>query len=123
MRILEHVIVNLESFKIISILVDVCVTNIRDICVKFTCNTKTNQIFSKNFQKQYCQKIKWRGLLARVASSTAALNKLINCSYKLINCSYNPHKAKIGNHLAALNSFLDVNSTKYEKILILRILM
>ena len=37
----------------------------------------------------------------------------------LINCSYNPHKAEIGNHLAALNSFLDVNSTKYEKILIL----
>ena len=37
----------------------------------------------------------------------------------LINCSYNPHKAEIGNNLAALNSFLDVNSTKYEKILIL----
>ena len=37
----------------------------------------------------------------------------------LINCSYNPHKAEIGNHLAALNCFLDVNSTKYEKILIL----
>ena len=36
-----------------------------------------------------------------------------------INCSYNPHKAEIGNHLAALNSFLDVNSTKYDKNLIL----
>ena len=37
----------------------------------------------------------------------------------LINRSYNPHKAEIGNHLAALTSFLNVNSTKYEKILIL----
>ena len=37
----------------------------------------------------------------------------------LINCSYNPDKAEISNHLAALNSFLDANSTKYEKILIL----
>ena len=36
----------------------------------------------------------------------------------LINCSYNPHKADIDNHLAALNSFLDVHSTKYEKIFI-----
>ena len=37
----------------------------------------------------------------------------------LINCSYNPRKAEIGNHLAALNSFLDENATQYEKILIL----
>ena len=37
----------------------------------------------------------------------------------LINCSYNPHKADIGNHLATLNSFLDVHSTKYEKIFIM----
>ena len=37
----------------------------------------------------------------------------------LINCSYNRHKADIGNHLAALNSFLDVHSTKYEKIVIM----
>ena len=37
----------------------------------------------------------------------------------LENCPYNPHKAKIGNHVAALNSFLDVNSTECEKILIL----
>ena len=37
----------------------------------------------------------------------------------LINCSYNPHKPDIGNHLAALNSFLDVHSTKYEKMFIM----
>ena len=37
----------------------------------------------------------------------------------LINCSYNSRKADIGNHLAALNSFLDVHSTKYEKIFIM----
>ena len=37
----------------------------------------------------------------------------------LINCSCNLHKAEIGTHLAALNSFLDINSAKYEKILIL----
>ena len=58
----------------------------------------------------------------------ASDNKLIESLYVelnlqnvkiLINCFYNPHKAEIGNHLGALNSFLDVNSTKYEKILIL----
>ena len=37
----------------------------------------------------------------------------------LINCSNNPHKADIGNHLVTLNSFLDVRSTKYEKIFIM----
>ena len=37
----------------------------------------------------------------------------------LINCSYNSHKADIGNHLAALNSFLGVHSTKYEKSFIM----
>ena len=37
----------------------------------------------------------------------------------LINCSYNPHKTEIGIHLAALNCFLDIHSTQYEKILIL----
>ena len=37
----------------------------------------------------------------------------------LKTCPYNPDKAEVGNHLAALNSLLDVNSTKYEKILIL----
>ena len=37
----------------------------------------------------------------------------------LINCYYNPHKADIGNYLATLNSFLDVHSTKYEKIFIM----
>ena len=37
----------------------------------------------------------------------------------LINSSYNSHKADIGNHLAALNSFLDVHSIKYEKIFIM----
>ena len=37
----------------------------------------------------------------------------------LINCSYNPHKADICNHLPTLNSFLDVHSTKYEKIFIM----
>ena len=37
----------------------------------------------------------------------------------LINCSYNPHKADIGNHLAALNNFLDIHSTKYEEIFIM----
>ena len=37
----------------------------------------------------------------------------------LINCSYNPNKSMIGNHLAALSTYLDLHSTTYEKILIL----
>ena len=41
----------------------------------------------------------------------------------LLNCSYNPHKSNIGNHLKALNDFLDSHSSsdssRYEKVLIL----
>ena len=38
---------------------------------------------------------------------------------RLVNCSYNPNKTMILNHLEALNSHLDLNSTTYEKVLIL----
>ena len=37
----------------------------------------------------------------------------------LIKCSYNPNKTMIYNHLDALSTYLDLNSTTYEKILIL----
>ena len=37
----------------------------------------------------------------------------------LINCSYNPHKNLIDNHLDALSKYLDLYSSKYEKVLIL----
>ena len=37
----------------------------------------------------------------------------------LTTCSNNPHETEIGNHLAALNSFLGKHSAKFEKILIL----
>ena len=37
----------------------------------------------------------------------------------LINCSYNPHKGMITNHLETLSKFLDLHSSKYEKMLIL----
>ena len=37
----------------------------------------------------------------------------------LIKCSYNPNKTMIYNHLDALSTYLDLNSTAYEKILIL----
>ena len=37
----------------------------------------------------------------------------------LINRSYNPHKSEIKNHLTALRNPLDLQSSKYEKILIL----
>ena len=37
----------------------------------------------------------------------------------LINFSYNPHKSEIKKHLRALRNFLDLHSSKYEKILIL----
>ena len=37
----------------------------------------------------------------------------------LINCSYNPHKSLIDNHLDALSKYLDLYSSKYEKVLIL----
>ena len=37
----------------------------------------------------------------------------------LINCSYNPHKSEIKKRLTALRNFLDLHSSKYEKILIL----
>ena len=36
-----------------------------------------------------------------------------------VNCSYNPNKAMICNHLDTLSTFLDLQSTTYEKILIL----
>ena len=37
----------------------------------------------------------------------------------LINFSYNPYKSDIKKHLTALKNYLDVHSSKYEKILIL----
>ena len=37
----------------------------------------------------------------------------------LINCSYNNHKGMIMSRLATLSKFLDVHSSKYEKMLIL----
>ena len=37
----------------------------------------------------------------------------------VINCSYNPQKTMINNHLATLEKFLDLRSSKYEKLLIL----
>ena len=37
----------------------------------------------------------------------------------LINCSYNPNKTMICNHLDPLSTYLDLNSTANEKILIL----
>ena len=37
----------------------------------------------------------------------------------VIKCSYNPNKTMIYNHLDALSTYLDLNSTTYEKILIL----
>ena len=37
----------------------------------------------------------------------------------LINCSYNPHKSEIKKHLTPLRNFLDLHSSKNEKILIL----
>ena len=37
----------------------------------------------------------------------------------LINCSYNPHKNLIDNHLDALSKYLDLYSSKYEKVFIL----
>ena len=42
------------------------------------------------------------------------------CNEKwLINCSYNPNKFMIYNHLDPLSTYLDLHSTRYEKILIL----
>ena len=37
----------------------------------------------------------------------------------LINCSYNPNRNAIGNHLEALNDFLDFDSSSYNNIVIL----
>ena len=37
----------------------------------------------------------------------------------LINCSYNPNRNAIGNHLEALNDFLDFHSSSYNNIIIL----
>ena len=37
----------------------------------------------------------------------------------LINCSCNPHKSEIKKYLTALRNYLDLRSSKYEKILIL----
>ena len=37
----------------------------------------------------------------------------------LTNCSYNPHNSEIKKHLTALRNSLDLQSSKYEKILIL----
>ena len=36
----------------------------------------------------------------------------------LINCCYHLHKTMIKNHLATLSNFLDLHSSKYEKMLI-----
>ena len=38
----------------------------------------------------------------------------------LINCSYNPHKSLIGNHLDAVSKTLDLHSSTYDKIILLR---
>ena len=38
----------------------------------------------------------------------------------LIHCSYKPHQSEIKKYLTALRNFLDLHSSKYEKILILR---
>ena len=43
---------------------------------------------------------------------------LLNEKY-LIVCSCNPQKTMISNHLATLEKFLDLHSSKYEKVLIL----
>ena len=37
----------------------------------------------------------------------------------LTNCSYNTHKSEMKRHLTALRNYLDLHSSKYEKILIL----
>ena len=37
----------------------------------------------------------------------------------LMNCSYNPHKNLIDNHLDPISKYLDLYSSKYEKVLIL----
>ena len=37
----------------------------------------------------------------------------------LINCSYNPQTTMISNHLVILEKFVDLHSSKYEKVLIL----
>ena len=37
----------------------------------------------------------------------------------LINCCYNLQKTMIGNHLATFEKFLDLHSSKYDKVLIL----
>ena len=37
----------------------------------------------------------------------------------LTNCSYNPDKSLIGNHLDALGKYLDIYSSKYEKVSVL----
>ena len=37
----------------------------------------------------------------------------------LINCSYKPHQSEIKKHLTALTNSLDLQPSKYEKILIL----
>ena len=38
----------------------------------------------------------------------------------LINCSYNPHKSLIGNYLDAVSKTLDLHSSIYDKIILLR---
>ena len=38
----------------------------------------------------------------------------------LINCSYNPHKRLIGSHLDAVSKTLDLHSSTYDKIILLR---
>ena len=52
-----------------------------------------------------------------IPSNLLAIN-LRNKKY-LINCSHNPHKTMIKTHLATLSNFLDLHSSKYEKMLIL----
>ena len=37
----------------------------------------------------------------------------------LINCSYNPHKSNIINHINIISRLLDIDSTKYENIVLL----
>ena len=37
----------------------------------------------------------------------------------MINCSYNPHKNLIDNHVDALSKYLDLYSSRYEKVLLL----
>ena len=58
-------------------------------------------------------------LLAINKESIESLYVELNLQNKkyLLNCSYNFHKTMIKNHLATLNIFLDLHSSKYKKML------